>query len=309
MINYVEGSLLESPAKVLVNPVNTQGAMGKGLAGEFKKLYPEMFRQYQDLCERKLLIIGTLWIYKTPNKWILNFPTKASWRQKSQPQFIEAGLKKFVDTYSQKGIHSIAFPQLGCGNGELDWEKEVRPLMDHYLHELPIEVYIHIFGVDNDVPEHRAQESVRHSMHREPRSIPFSEFWNDLEKLVSTIGTFRTLDRDVPFQVSIAQGGTGLDIYPLNNAVPIRILKEDGGFLELWQYFRAAHYLLPTKLPDGLDAYGPFLIGLLSHLDYVRTVKIARHNEPAFAIGLQLIADLEDHEMNKESIVLEAQAS
>jgi O-acetyl-ADP-ribose deacetylase (regulator of RNase III) len=144
MITYVEGDLFQSPARALVNPVNTAGVMGKGLALEFKRRYPAMFEQYRDLCEKKQLDVGQLWIFKTPDKWILNFPTKKHWRQKSEVEYIEAGLERFVAIYQEEGIDSIAFPQLGCGSGQLDWETQVRSLMEKYLGSLPIPIHIHI---------------------------------------------------------------------------------------------------------------------------------------------------------------------
>ncbi|PRO75936.1 hypothetical protein C6Y10_16640 [Lactiplantibacillus pentosus] len=58
---------------------------------------------------------------------------------------MEAGLQKFVATYQENGIESISFPKLGAGNGGLDWEREVKPLMEKYLGELPITVYIHYY--------------------------------------------------------------------------------------------------------------------------------------------------------------------
>ncbi len=146
MINYVSGNIFESHARVLVNPVNTIGVMGKGLAKEFKKIYPEMFQQYQSLCEKKMFTVGQLWLYKTPHKWVLNFPTKKHWQQPSKIEYIEAGLQKFAKSYAEKGITSIAFPTLGCGNGELDWETDVHPLMKKYLNKLPIKVYIHLLN-------------------------------------------------------------------------------------------------------------------------------------------------------------------
>jgi O-acetyl-ADP-ribose deacetylase (regulator of RNase III) len=75
MITYVQGDLFQSSAKVLVNPVNTAGVMGKGLALEFKKRYPAMFEEYRTRCETGKFQAGDLWLYKTPVKWILNFPT------------------------------------------------------------------------------------------------------------------------------------------------------------------------------------------------------------------------------------------
>src|SRR5437773_477164 len=114
MITYVKGTLFESPAKTLVNTVNTVGVMGKGIAKRFKEIYPEMFSKYQHLCENKQLQIGKLWLYKTEHKWILNFPTKVHWRQPSRPEYIEEGLRAFAASYPTQGITSIAFPRLGC---------------------------------------------------------------------------------------------------------------------------------------------------------------------------------------------------
>ena len=78
MITYVDFSLFDSPAKVLVNTVNTVGVMGKGIAKEFKSIYPDMFDEYQQLCEDGALDIGKLWVYKTSHKWVLNFPTRTA---------------------------------------------------------------------------------------------------------------------------------------------------------------------------------------------------------------------------------------
>ncbi len=143
MITYLETSLLDSPALALINTVNTVGVMGKGIALSFKKLYPAMFAEYQRLCGQKKLDIGKLFVYTTPNKIVVNFPTKTHWRLPSRPEYIEAGLCAFVAHYSDYGISSASFPQLGCGNGKLDWPTQVQPLMERYLHLLPIPIYIH----------------------------------------------------------------------------------------------------------------------------------------------------------------------
>src|SRR2546426_1288320 len=117
MITYVRGNIFESPAQTLVNTVNTVGVMGRGVAVEFKRLYPEMFKAYREHCERGDLTIGRLFFYRTEHKSVLNFPTKKHWRQPSRPEYIEEGLKTFAQTYERVGIHSVAFPALGCGNG------------------------------------------------------------------------------------------------------------------------------------------------------------------------------------------------
>jgi len=142
MVTYMEGDLFASPAQTLVNPVNTVGVMGKGLAWQFKQRYPAMFQAYRTACSTHHMAIGQLQLYRTDTKFILNFPTKRHWRQPSTLTNIEAGLQTFVAIYADEGITSIAFPALGCGLGQLNWN-QVQPLMEQYLQPLPIPVFIY----------------------------------------------------------------------------------------------------------------------------------------------------------------------
>lgn len=116
--------------------------MGKGLALLFKKRYPDMFRKYKAACDSHQLTIGKLMLCNEADHQILLFPTKADWHDPSRLAYIELGLAKFVNTYAEKGIQSIAFPRLGCGNGGLVWS-DVRQIMVEYLAPLPIDVYIY----------------------------------------------------------------------------------------------------------------------------------------------------------------------
>ncbi len=156
MLKYVEGDIFCSPAQVLVNTVNTVGVMGKGIALEFKKRYPEMFLQYKEQCDKHKLVIGRLILWYEPDHWILQFPTKEHWRNPSKLEYIEKGLMTFVRKYADYNISSIAFPKLGCGNGELDWN-EVKPLMEKYLKELPIDVFVYLGKGECDKEEHKFQ--------------------------------------------------------------------------------------------------------------------------------------------------------
>lgn len=145
MLKIIEnGNLFESQCQTLVNTVNCVGVMGKGIALEFKKLYPKMAELYKAYCKLGLISIGKLYLWKGEDKWILNFPTKIDWRNSSNYEWIEKGLQKFIITYKEKGIESIAFPMLGCGNGNLD-KNVVLQLMKKYLEkceDLEIEIYI-----------------------------------------------------------------------------------------------------------------------------------------------------------------------
>lgn len=153
MITYVKGDLFSSPAQILVNTVNTVGVMGKGIALEFKQRYPDMFCMYKDLCDEERLKIGSLFLWKKSEKWVLLFPTKKHWKQPSELEYIEQGLIKFANNWDSLGADSIAFPRLGCGNGNLDWE-EVRPLMEKYLKSIPMQIYIYVGNYKDPKPEH-----------------------------------------------------------------------------------------------------------------------------------------------------------
>jgi len=142
MLTILKGDLFQSEAQTIVNTINCVGAMGKGIALEYKKKYPEMYTKYVSLCKNKQISIGKLWIYKTDNKWILNFPTKDDWRNPSKIEYLILGLEKFVTTYKNKGITSIAFPLLGANNGGLDPKLSLE-VMVRYLKDLDIDVYIY----------------------------------------------------------------------------------------------------------------------------------------------------------------------
>lgn len=147
MIIYRQSSIFEAfedpQIRTIVNTINCKGVMGKGLALEFKIRFPEMFRDYQKRCENGEVKIGRPYLYKTNDKWILNFPTKYHWKYPSRLDYIEKGLKYFVEHYKEWGIKSIAFPRLGSHEGKLDW-KAVKPLMEKYLQIDDIEVYIYL---------------------------------------------------------------------------------------------------------------------------------------------------------------------
>ena len=134
MVNVVKGNMFDSDAQVLVNTINCVGAMGKGIALTFKRLYPLMYKQYKTYCDKGMIKPGILWLYKDKEtgQWVLNFPTKLDWRNPSKMEYIESGLKKFLYTYKEKEIKSIAFPLLGCSNGGLNAD-DVIPLMEKYL--------------------------------------------------------------------------------------------------------------------------------------------------------------------------------
>lgn len=147
MIHYKTGNLLDSEAEALVNTVNTVGIMGKGIALQFKNMFPNNFKLYVQACKNKEIKIGQLLVTEevallAGKKIIINFPTKTNWRLPSEYQYIEIGLTELVKVISDKNIKSIAIPPLGSGNGGLDWNK-VKLILDKHLADLDCDIYIY----------------------------------------------------------------------------------------------------------------------------------------------------------------------
>lgn len=133
MITLTRGNVLEAQAESLVNTVNCVGFMGKGIALQFKKAYPENFKAYQKACRANEVQPGGMFIFETDSildvKYIINFPTKRHWRGKSRYEDVKAGLQALVADVKRLGIKSIAIPPLGCGLGGLGWNR-VRPMIE-----------------------------------------------------------------------------------------------------------------------------------------------------------------------------------
>ena len=126
-ITRVEGDILLSSAYALVNPVNCYGVMGKGLALQFKRAYPEMFKSYVRSCA--WLKPGLLHKHEvSPERCIINFPTKDHWKDPSKVAYVVAGLDALRAMIERDGIRTLALPALGTGAGGLDW-LEVEPLI------------------------------------------------------------------------------------------------------------------------------------------------------------------------------------
>lgn len=140
MIEWTSGNLLEAKAEALVNTVNTVGVMGKGIALQFKRAYPENDAAYRRACEQGKLRPGDVFVHQVGGivmpRYILNVATKEHWRGRSRIEWIEKGLGRLVDEVRALKIKSIAVPPLGCGNGGLAWSA-VRPRIEGAFTALP----------------------------------------------------------------------------------------------------------------------------------------------------------------------------
>lgn len=140
MIEEATGNLLAADVDALVNTVNTVGIMGKGIALQFKRAFPDNFRHYEKACKAGEVALSSMFVHEVEAiagpRFIVNFPTKGHWKSRSRIEDIDRGLDDLRTVISKLNITSIAVPPLGCGNGGLEWA-EVYPLIQEKLGSLP----------------------------------------------------------------------------------------------------------------------------------------------------------------------------
>ena len=132
MITFETGDILSSSAQCLVNTVNCEGFMGKGIAYQFKEQFPENNKYYVAACKSGKFSVGQILFFSENDKIIANFPTKDKWREKSQYSYISTGLDSLLKGIVENNITSIAIPPLGCGNGGLDWNIVKKMITDKF---------------------------------------------------------------------------------------------------------------------------------------------------------------------------------
>lgn len=140
MIRLQRGDILHADVDALVNTVNCVGVMGRGIALQFRKQFPDNFKLYEKACKHGEVEPGKMLVYDRNRldrpRYIINFPTKRHWKGKSRIEDIKSGLKALIDEVRRREIMSIAVPPLGCGLGGLNWG-EVRPLIVKAFESLP----------------------------------------------------------------------------------------------------------------------------------------------------------------------------
>jgi len=147
MIELRRGDILQADAEALVNTVNCVGVMGRGIAFQFRKTFPENFAAYKSACDANEMRPGKMFVYALKRldnpRFIINFPTKRHWKGNSRIEDIKSGLAALIEEMGQRNIRSIAVPPLGCGLGGLDW-KQVKSLIEDAFAGLP-DVHVLLF--------------------------------------------------------------------------------------------------------------------------------------------------------------------
>ena len=217
-------------------------------------------------------------LYYEPDHWVVLFPTKEHWRNPSRREYIEAGLAKFCRTYAEKGITSVAFPKLGCGNGELNWS-EVKPVMEKYLKDLPIDIYIYLGTGPDPIPEHKIQEKTVDWLRQNAKDMSFQGLEDDIRYNCSII----------PF--SFSSGGMAWHVIwqegllfenQGSDAVSLKVNEEE--FFEIWSDLRNSG----IAIKGDAGSPGRLVLDLLLSLGYVSEIILTDNKKGEKTDGYQI---------------------
>lgn len=179
MIKYEVGDMFLSNADCLINTVNCEGYMGKGVAYQFKLKFPENNKDYIKACRKGELYVGTLHSYVEDGVTIINFPTKNKWKEKSKMSYIETGLERMVELLPQLSVKTIAIPPLGCGNGGLNWQ-DVKRLIEEKLSPID-EKYVFLIYEPSKTFSHKPKQVPKLSV----SSLVLMQMAMELERFTS----------------------------------------------------------------------------------------------------------------------------
>lgn len=115
---------------------NCAGAMGKGIALQFKDKFPKMYHEYKKLCKEGLFSLGDVFTYNYDNGTIFNLGTQTSWKTRADINAVENSLIKMLSYAQQNNISKIALPKIGAGLGGLEWD-DVKFVIDKVAKDYP----------------------------------------------------------------------------------------------------------------------------------------------------------------------------
>ena len=101
---------------------NCAGAMGKGIALQFRAKFPAMYAEYKSLCKNGKYNPGDVFDYNYGPGHVYNLATQVSWRTKAKIEFIRASVSRMFELAIADSVTAIAMPAIGAGLGGLQWD-------------------------------------------------------------------------------------------------------------------------------------------------------------------------------------------
>jgi O-acetyl-ADP-ribose deacetylase (regulator of RNase III) len=129
--SFTEGDLFAAEGiRAWAHGCNCAGAMGAGIAVEFKRRFPRMFDEYRLRCADGRFGLGDVFVWSEGERTVYNLGTQEHWRKKAQLPALTRAVGRMVSLAEKSGIDRVALPRIGAGLGGLDWPKVRTVLKD-----------------------------------------------------------------------------------------------------------------------------------------------------------------------------------
>jgi O-acetyl-ADP-ribose deacetylase (regulator of RNase III) len=144
--SLVSGDLFRSGLPALAHGCNCAGAMGKGIAREFRARFPAMYHEYRRRCAQGRFTLGDVFMWRDDGMIIFNLATQSSWRTTASIEAIETAARRMVALAEQNAVHQIGLPRIGSGLGGLPW-LEVRQRLDLIGSQTTVQLLVYDGGM------------------------------------------------------------------------------------------------------------------------------------------------------------------
>lgn len=139
---FVSGDLFEfAGLDALAHGCNCAGAMGKGIAVEFKRRYPAMFDAYRQRCLEGAFALGDVFPWRAEGRVILNLGTQRTWRTRARLVDVKRALEEMVRVAEEMEASRIGLPRIGAGLGRLPWPS-VKALLIEIARDAEVELVV-----------------------------------------------------------------------------------------------------------------------------------------------------------------------
>ncbi len=130
-IEVLKGSILEVDADAIVNPANSRGLMGGGVAGVIKRFGGEEIEK--EATEKAPIPIGSAVLTtagKLKFKGIIHSPTMEEPAMATTEEKVRKAVRAALELAEKECFKVIAFPGMGTGVGRLPKDVAARAMME-----------------------------------------------------------------------------------------------------------------------------------------------------------------------------------
>jgi O-acetyl-ADP-ribose deacetylase (regulator of RNase III) len=128
MIEYTKTNFFHMDEEYILHQVNACGVMGSGIARAIRSKYPDVYKEYKQLCEQhkdnKKALLGTVQAVPSKDKVILNCFGQENYGPGLQTDYdaLRSCFKIINEHAKEIGFTRVGMPKIGAGLGGGDWK-------------------------------------------------------------------------------------------------------------------------------------------------------------------------------------------